>query len=303
MSAVKVAAFDLPESKRNKPACKNCCFRRTVKYSYMIGSLSILISAALFTTYLFAYPFRSNVCNGLVGSGTLSGDKDEGNIADRCANQVTARGYKSTTDLVNGGLLPAAWTKKTTTNGVDSYGLCVYNTQSEKCEESEPDASDCASAVDDKGRRKNRWGDNGKCEALKAPEICRQTGFLSADSADVQKDLAIQGAAAEAAAVVLLVATTLGVLQTLNYHWLVITACCGKSAHKVCGTFGRPCGLDIGFLFCGNCMKLRVCHFCAKGNLPDDDINDESPGFQVPYEAATIFLSFFVHNVLITLFG
>ena len=303
MSAVKVAAFDLPEDKKNKPACKNCCFRRTVKYSYMIGSLSILVSAALFTTYLFAYPFRSNVCNGLVGSGTLSGDKDETGIAGRCVDQVTARGYKSTTELVNGGLLPAGWAKKTTTGGVDRYDLCTYNTVTEACEEAEPDATACFSDKDDKGRRKNRWGNDGNCEALKAPEICRQTGFLEANTADAQKDLAVQGAAAEAAAVVLLVTTVLAVLQTLNYHWLVFTACCPKSSHKLCGTFGRPCGLNIGYLFCGNCMKCHVCHFCAKGNLPDDNINDESPGFTVPYEAATIFLSFFVHNVLITVFG
>jgi hypothetical protein len=88
-----------------------------IKYSYLVGSLSILVSASLFTTYLFAYPFRSNVCNGLVGPGSLSNSDDffdYGGIESRCVHQVKNRGYKSTTVLVEGGLLPADWTAKKT---------------------------------------------------------------------------------------------------------------------------------------------------------------------------------------------
>ena len=105
---------------KSSPCCQSSLCRHLVKYSYLLGSLSILISASLFSTYLFAYPFRSNVCNGLVGTGSLSDSEtysDYGGLEQRCLNQVTARGYKSTTDLVNGGLLPADWTREDHVSG------------------------------------------------------------------------------------------------------------------------------------------------------------------------------------------
>merc|ERR1712167_77271 len=101
-------------------------------------------------------------------------------------------------------------------------------------------------------------GDDGKCEALKAPEICRQTGFLDANTAKAQEDLAIQGASAEAAAIVLLVTASLAVLQTLNYHWHCITSPCWGGCTHCCETFGQPYGCDIGYVVCGcpmECME------------------------------------------------
>ena len=140
---------------------------------------------------------------------------------------------------------------------------------------------------------------------MKAPEICRQTGFSNANTADAQKDLAIQGAAAEAAAIVLLVTACLGVLQTLNYHWHCLTTPCCSNCSNICETFGKPCGLDIGSVLCGcpiDCCRDGVCMgCCAKENIVD--VKNGGDGFKVPHEAATIFLSFFVHNVLITVFG
>ena len=336
------------------PAIRSSFFRHLIKYSYLIGSLSILISSSLFTTYLFAYPFRSNVCNGLTGSGSLSDSNDyldfQG-VESRCIHQVTARGYKSTTKLVEGGLLPKDWAAETAVaaaclekaevtvqadreacaavtalndatacNAVKKaadqnanaceykaahtrYDLCEYNTDNKECVEAEPASADCGSA-EENGRRKHRWGTDGKCEALKAPEICRQTGFLDANTAKAQEDLAIQGASAEAAAIILLVTASLAVLQTLNYHWHCLTSPCWGGCTHCCETFGQPCGCDIGYVVCGcpmECMKSGECRGCiAKENIVR---NDDPDGFKNKYEAATIFLSFFVHNVLITVFG
>lgn len=304
MSLVKKAAFEV-EGEVEKPACQNSCVRRTVKYSYMITSLTTVVVAALFTSYLFAYPFRSNVCNGLSGETTLSGDvdlADHGGIAARCKNQITARGYKDTNLLVSGGLLPASWAKNVAAAGDPAdYELCEWNSATKECLEAEPDDAKCASEKDDDGKRKNRWGDDGECEALKAPEICRQTGFKDASSSEKREELASVGAAAEFSGIILLVTLILGVLQMLNYHWEIIGGLCG--ANKLCPAFGKPLGLDIGKILCGNCMKFKFCRHCAKPNLPDDDIEDDSPGFMVPHEASTIFLSFTVHNVLIIIFG
>ena len=356
-------------AREKAPCFQHTCTRHFVKYVYLLGSFSILISSALFTTYLFAYPFRSNVCNGLQGAGTLEQSvtyQDHGGIEQRCLNQVEARGYKSTNDLVLGGLLPEKWTHKhtypnrciekaktsvkadrlacaavgdpdqggtaadlndaTACNAVKlaadaaeqactfvpsntRYELCRWNSKIEECVEAEPDQAGCDSELDENGRRKFKWGTDGKCEALKSPEICRQTGFKGANTPDKQEDLAIQGAAAEAAAIVLLVATSLGVLQTLNYHWHILTGCC-PGATPLCDTFGNPCkcsddcSIDIGSCLCGcltGCMNQPggCCEHCiAKENKLDGD-----DAFKVPHEAATIFLSFFVHNVLITVFG
>ena len=187
------------------------------------------------------------------------------------------------------------------------YDLCEYNTDNKECVEAEPASADCGSA-EENGRRKHRWGTDGKCEALKAPEICRQTGFLDANTAKAQEDLAIQGASAEAAGIVLLVASSLAVLQTLNYHWHCLTSldlCNG--CKKSCDTFGRPCGIDIGYLVCGCpmncCNSSEGCCHCQGCLCKENIVTDDEDSFKVKYEAATIFLSFFVHNVLITVFG
>lgn len=287
----------------NPPVFKNSCLRRTIKLSYLVGSITTVVVSALLVSYLFAYPFRSNVCNGLSGEGTLSGDTKlvhEGkDFATRCAEQVTARGYKSTNDLVHGELLPPSWAKNVAAQGATpDYRLCQYNTLSKECEEAEPDAAECFSDKDDKGRRKNRWGNDGKCEALKAPEICRQTGFDDALTKDKQEELAIVGANAEVAGVVLLVTLILGILQFLNYHWGWLGC---KGIEGVCEAFGKPCGLDIGAIIPGMCVGIKACSICCKHNLKEDA--NETVGLKLPYEAATIFFSFFVHNVLILVFG
>lgn len=285
----------------NKPAIKNGCLRRTVKYSYLVGAISTLVCSLLLASYLFAYPFRSNVCNGLVGDGTLSGDKDEAGIADRCKNQVTARGYKSTTLLVNGGLLPADWTKKVTAaDGTETYEICEWNSNVEECLQAEPDHTDCESEKNADGTRKNKWGDDGKCEALKSPEICRQTGFLKADDAEKRTELANAGAAAEAAAVVLIITGCLAILQTLNYFWPVLFGCCGKSIESLCEVYGRPCGklLKLDEIICGNANSCKCLAFISKRNRVKP--NSE---FTEPLEAATICCSFFTHNALILVFG
>ena len=287
----------------NKPSLKNGCLRRTVKYSFLVGAISTLVCSLLLASYFFAYPFRSNVCNGLVGDDSLSGDKDEAGIADRCKNQVTARGYKSTTLLVNGGLLPADWTKKVTdADGAVTYELCEWNANVEDCVEAEPDNDDCESEKDSDGVRKNRWGDDGKCEALKAPEICRQTGFKDADKAENLTDLASAGAAAEAAAVVLLVTGCLAILQTLNYFWPVIFGCCGDRCESMCEVYGRPCGnlLKLDELICGTANNCDCLKPISKKNLVKSEVKTD---FTEPHEAATICCSFFTHNALILIFG
>ena len=286
---------------RKPPAFQSSLCRRLVKLSYLVGSISIVITAALFTTYLFAYPFRSNVCNGI--------DNGADNAPALCLSQQVDRGYKPTSTLVKAKLLPAGFAKITNQAALDAgtatdgqYELCEWNTEVKRCEEAEPDAPGCDSELNDDGTRKHRWGTDGECDALKVPELCKQTGFKSALTATAQEDLAAAGANAEISAVILFVTMVLGILSFFNYYWQPITSICGSDMlTNLCSHYGKPFKLDIAYLVCGM-WSSESCKHCAKKGSTSGQSSGPA-GFETDYEAATIWLSFLVHNVLILIFG
>ncbi len=288
-------------SSSKPPAFQSSLCRRIVKLSYLIGSISIVITAALFTTYLFAYPFRSNVCNGI--------DNGADNAAALCLSQQTDRGYIATSTLVKAKLLPAGFAKITNQAAIDAgtatdgqYELCEWNTEVKRCEEAEPDAPGCDSELNDDGTRKHRFGTDGECDALKVPELCKQTGFKSALTATAQEDLASAGANAEIAAAVLFVTMVLGIVSFFNYYWHPITEICkSETLTGLCEHYGAPFKLDIGYLVCGM-WSSESCKHCAKKGATSAS-GDSPQAFKSDYEAATIWFSFLVHNVLILIFG
>lgn len=284
------------------PAFQSSLCRRIVKLSYLVGSISIVITSALFTTYLFAYPFRSNVCNGI--------DNGADNAAALCLSQQTDRGYIATSTLVKAKLLPAGFAKITNQAALDAgtatdgqYELCEWNTEVKRCEEAEPDAPGCDSELNDDGTRKHRFGTDGECDALKVPELCKQTGFKSALTATAQEDLASAGANAEISAAILFVTMILGITSFFNYYWQVITDICGSEMlTNLCSHYGKPFKLDIAYLVCGM-WSSESCKHCAKKGETGPSVAGEPAKFETDYEAATIWFSFLVHNVLILIFG
>jgi len=284
-----------------KPAFQGSLCRRVVKLSYLIGSISIIITSALFTTYLFAYPFRSNVCNGI--------DNGADTAAALCLSQQVDRGYKPTSTLVKGKLLPPGFAKITNQAALDDgsatdgdYVLCEWNTEVERCEEAEPDQVGCDSELNDDGTRKHRFGTDGECDALKVPELCKQTGFKDALTTEAQEDLANAGANAELSAAILFITMILGIASFLNYYWQPITSICGSEMLTgLCSHYGKPFKLDIAYIVCGM-WSSQSCKHCAKkgstGSVPGGP-----QGFETDYEAATIWFSFLVHNILILVFG
>ena len=289
-------------SSSKPPAFQSSYCRRAVKLSYLIGSISIVITSALFSTYLFAYPFRSNVCNGI--------DNSADNAAALCLSQQVDRGYIATSSLVKGKLLPADFAKLTNQAAIDAdptvdgnYVLCEWNTEVKRCEEAEPDQTGCDSELNDDGTRKHRWGADGECDALKVPELCKQTGFKSASTLTNQEDLAAAGANAEISAVILIITMSLGILSFFNYYWQPITSICGNDMISgLCSHYGKPFKLDIAYLVCGM-LSSESCKHCAKKGDVGPDIAGEPARFETDYEAATIWFSFLVHNVLILIFG
>ncbi len=285
------------------PAFQSSLCRRIVKLSYLIGSISIVITAALFTTYLFAYPFRSNVCNGI--------DNGADNAAALCLSQQTDRGYIATSTLVKGKLLPAGFAKITNQAALDAgtatdgdYVLCEWNDEVGRCEEAEPDAPGCDSELNDDGTRKHRLGTDGECDALKVPELCKQTGFKSALTATAQEDLASAGANAEISAAILFITMILGIVSFGNYYWQPITSICGPDnmLSGLCSHYGKPFKLDIAYVVCGM-WSSESCKHCAKKGQTGSDEAGKPAKFETDYEAATIWFSFLVHNVLILIFG
>lgn len=288
-------------SDRKSPAFQGSLVRRVVKLSYLIGSISIVITSALFTTYLFAYPFRSNVCNGI--------DTGADNAAALCLSQQVDRGYISTNNLVKGKLLPPGFAKITNQAAIDAdptvdgdYVLCEFNTETTTCEEAEPDAAGCDSELNDDGTRKHRWGTDGECDALKVPELCKQTGFKDALTTDAQEDLASAGANAELAAAILFITMILGIASFLNYYWQPITSICGSEMLTgLCSHYGKPFKIDIAYIVCGM-WSSQSCKHCAKKGSTAQEAGKPA-GFETDYEAATIWFSFLVHNILILIFG
>ena len=288
-------------SDRKSPAFQGSLVRRVIKLSYLIGSISIVITSALFTTYLFAYPFRSNVCNGI--------DNGADNAAALCLSQQVDRGYISTNNLVKGKLLPPGFAKITNQAAIDAdptvdgdYVLCEFNTETTTCEEAEPDAAGCDSELNDDGTRKHRWGTDGECDALKVPELCKQTGFKDALTTDAQEDLASAGANAELAAAILFITMILGIASFLNYYWQPITSICGSEMLTgLCSHYGKPFKIDIAYIVCGM-WSSQSCKHCAKKGSTAQEAGKPA-GFETDYEAATIWFSFLVHNVLILVFG
>ncbi len=288
-------------SDRKSPAFQGSLVRRVIKLSYLIGSISIVITSALFTTYLFAYPFRSNVCNGI--------DNGADNAAALCLSQQVDRGYISTSNLVKGKLLPPGFAKITNQAAIDAdptvdgdYVLCEFNTETTTCEEAEPDAAGCDSELNDDGTRKHRWGTDGECDALKVPELCKQTGFKDALTTDAQEDLASAGANAELAAAILFITMVLGIASFLNYYWQPITSICGSEMLTgLCSHYGKPFKIDIAYIVCGM-WSSQSCKHCAKKGSTAQEAGKPA-GFETDYEAATIWFSFLVHNILILIFG
>jgi len=288
-------------SDRKSPAFQGSLVRRVIKLSYLIGSISIVITSALFTTYLFAYPFRSNVCNGI--------DTGADNAAALCLSQQVDRGYIATSTLVKGKLLPPGFAKITNQAAIDAdptvdgaYVLCEFNTETTTCEEAEPDAAGCDSELNDDGTRKHRWGTDGECDALKVPELCKQTGFKDALTTEAQEDLASAGANAELAAAILFITMILGIASFLNYYWQPITSICGSEMLTgLCSHYGKPFKIDIAYIVCGM-WSSQSCKHCAKKGSTSQEAGKPA-GFETDYEAATIWFSFLVHNVLILVFG
>jgi len=289
-------------SSSKPPAFQSSYCRRVVKLSYLLGSISIVITAALFATYLFAYPFRSNVCNGI--------DNSADDAATLCLSQQVDRGYISTSHLVKGKLLPPGFAKLTNQAAIDAdptvdgdYVLCDWNTEVKRCEEAEPDQAGCDSELNDDGTRKHRWGTDGECDALKVPELCKQTGFKAALTTTAQEDLAAAGANAEISAAILIITMSLGLLSFFNYYWQPITSICGNDMISgLCSHYGKPFKLDIAYLVCGM-WSSESCKHCAKKGETGPDQAGEPARFETDYEAATIWFSFLVHNVLILIFG
>ena len=289
-------------SSSKPPAFQSSYCRRVVKLSYLLGSISIVITAALFATYLFAYPFRSNVCNGI--------DNSADNAPALCLSQQVDRGYIATSSLVKGKLLPAGFAKITNQAAVDAdpnvdgdYVLCDWNEEVARCEEAEPDQAGCDSELNDDGTRKHRWGADGECDALKVPELCKQTGFKAALTTTAQEDLAAAGANAEISAAILIITMSLGILSFFNYYWQPITSICGNDMISgLCSHYGKPFKLDIAYLVCGM-WSSESCKHCAKKGEVGAEVPGEPARFETDYEAATIWFSFLVHNVLILIFG
>ena len=299
------------EPSNKKPAFQASYCRRVVKLSYLVGSISIVVTSALFTTYLFAYPFRSNVCNGI--------DNGADDAPALCLSQQVDRGYKSTSSLVENELLPPGFvtfmnkdlctTAACTTPDAAAdpqiaaqYNLCQWNAETTTCEEAEPDQAGCDSELNDDGTRKHRFGVDGECEALKVPELCKQTGFNDALTSKAQEDLAIAGFEAELSAAILMMTMILGIVSFFNYYWQPITAVCKVDAlSNLCPHYGAPFKLDIAKLLCGSC-KFDACNICCKKGATED-IPGGPQKFDTDYEAATVWFSFLVHNVLILIFG
>ena len=273
--------------------------RKCVKYSFVCGNIFFVFASLMFTIFLFSYTIQSNVCDGVDITNTT------------CVGQVEAEGYKSTQSLVENKKLPRNWTKVTiAADGNETYSLCEWNSKIEKCVEAEPEAPGCESELNDDGVRTQRWGKDGKCDALKAPEICKKTGFSDADIKATQEKIATLGYTAFWAGVILLITFILSVISTTNMYWDFITSItcglCGLApddgyVKNFCIEYGRPfkcCNACPSFgLFCNACQSVDNCKpYCKKNNVSEG-------GYSKPYEAGTIVLSFLTHSVLIIYFG
>lgn len=273
--------------------------RKCVKYSFVCGNFFFVFSSLMFTIFLFSYTIHSNVCDGVDITNTT------------CVGQIEAEGYKSTQSLVENHLLPRNWTKvHTDAQGNETYHLCEWNSKIEKCVAAEPEAPGCESELNDDGVRTQYWGKDGECEALKAPEICKKTGFNDANLKATQEKIATLGYTAFWAGIILLITFILSVISTINMYWDFVTSITcglcglapdGGSVKNFCIEYGRPFACfescpSFG-LICNCCQSIDNCKpFCKKNNV-------NTGGYSKPYEAGTIVLSFLTHSVLIIYFG
>jgi len=273
--------------------------RKCVKYSFVCGNIFFVFASLVFTIFLYSYTIHSDACDGVKITNVT------------CTTQLVDEGYKGTQALVDGGLLPRNWTKITTNaQGNEQFALCEWNVGREKCLEAEPADPKCFSEKNADGSRKHRWGDKGKCEALKAPEICKKTGFKDASTSLAQEKIATLGYTAWWSGAILMITFCLSVISTCNMYWDFITSitcgCCGLApddgfVKNFCMEYGAPfkclhggptCGL-----FCSMCQSVDSCKpYCKKNNVSDG-------GYSKSYEAGTIVLSFLVYSVLIIYFG
>ena len=291
--------------------------RKCVKYSFVCGNFFFVFASLVFTIFLYSYTIHSDACDGTDIKNTT------------CLTQLVTEGYKGTQALVDGGLLPIKWTKVTngsaivdgagnavndvdgnpTFNG-DTYQLCEWNTEQEKCLESQPSDPKCASEFNDDGSRKNRWGTDGDCISLKAPEICKKTGFKDASTSAAQEKIATLGYTAWWAGAVLLITFILSAISTVNMYWDFLTSItcglCGLAPDdgvikNFCIEYGAPfkcCDACPSFgLLCNACQSVDSCKpYCKKNKVTDG-------GYRKPYEAGTIVLGFLAHSALIIYFG
>ena len=274
--------------------------RKLVKYCFVCGNLFFVLSSLMFTIFLFSYTIHSDVCDG------------QNLTASKCGSHLVTNGFKSTQTLVENGALPKSWTKIVNdTAGKEHYHLCEWNANVERCLEAEPSDPDCASDFDDDGVRKFRLGNDGKCDPLKAPEICKMTGFKDANTLSKQEDIAALGYTAQQSGILLLITFCLGVITTLNLYWDGLTdmtcgLCCptytSSNIKPICLEFGRPWGCLPSWIpgcgcWCSMFQKSDSCRIFCKSNKTGEG------GYSYKSEAGTIALSFLVHQTLIIYFG
>ena len=254
-------------------------YKKIYMAAFFLSGVSAIFVGLFGSIYLLAYPYHSNPCDGLT-------DPNAKPSSTTCSAQVVARGYKSTTLLVEQKLLPSSFPFKTG----DTYSFCNWNPKGGadnkgKCEES-PGSSGadeiCHSKTDSNDVRKNRHGEDGKCESSKVPEICKQTGFNGAEDQGVIERLVRIGTAVEVASALFLTITILGTASFLNIL-----------ANR---EYGKCPFCDVSLLF--------MCRFCIDNDYPCAKKNNvEKSRFKKEYESCGIFYTLLMYDLFIIASG
>jgi hypothetical protein len=259
-------------------------FKKLYMASFFLSGVSIVFGGLFGSIYLLAYPYHSNPCDGLTNPNAKPSETT-------CPAQVVARGYKSTTLLVEQKLLPSSFPFKTAgvAPAAATYSFCKWNPKGGadnkgKCEESPGAAGTgeiCFSETDSNDVRKNRHGEDGKCESSRVPEICKQTGFNGADDQSVVERLVRVGTGVEIASALFLTVTILGTLSFLNIL-----------AHQ---EYGKCPFCNLSLLF--------LCKFCIDKNYPCAKKNRVGGRFKKAHESCGIFYTLFFYDLLIIVSG